>query len=631
VRRVSYPDAAAEYRAAAKWCRNLLEHESARRIAVIIPSLSSLRDQIEHVFRQELGSDSVFHVSAGRPLAKYPVVRAALLFLKLGRASLSLSDAGAILRSRYLRGAGQDLSSRSLLDVRLRRRRQRGVGTSELRGCISLEPFEAVWRELPRAQTPGEWAASFEALLAAVGWPGDEALNSAEYQSRDAFVRVLGDLASHDLTTPAWDFGEAYDHLTELAQTTEFGPEDEGAPVQVMGVLESAGSQFDALWTAGLDDGAWPRPAQPNPFLPVAMQRERNLPHSSDAREFEFSRVATERLLAAAPRIVFSWPRRDKDAELRPSAFLSGIPDWTGPEETGWMDFLGRRCALEEVVDISGPPVGTAQAQGGTSILKNQAACPFRAFAENRMGARSLEEPEPGIGPIDRGMVLHRALDLFWREAGSYEWLIAASPASLAAIARESVDRAFGPLFRGTRLREIERERLTGLILDWLDIERERAPFRVVACEDTREVEIGGLKIKTRMDRVDELPDGRQIIIDYKANAPALNSWEGERPAEPQVPLYASRCATHVAAALFANLRPGDLKFAGIAEQKDLVPEVRANSLAEKIREWNATLENIALQFAQGRAEVDPRKGACDNCRLTALCRISELRAGGRN
>jgi len=617
VRRTSFPDAVAEYRTAAKWCRSLLDDEAAGRIAVVVPRLAAVRDQVERIFWEELGSEAVFHVSAGRPLARYPVVRAALLFLKLGRPRLSLSEVGAILRSPYLPGAGRDLTSRAMLDVALRNKRQRRVATSELRSRVSLEAFEAVWKDLPRLQSPGEWSASFQVLLDAAGWPGDVALNSSEYQSRDAFLNVLDELASCDLTAPAWDFGEAYERLRDLAETTEFGLEDEGAPVQIMGVLESAGSQFDALWMTGLHDGAWPQPAHPNPFLPVALQRERNLPHSSVAQEFEFSRVVTARLLKAAPQVVFSWPRRDKDAELRPSPLLSGIRDWTVPDQAGWMEFLERRSSLEDLVDTSGPPVGAGQAAGGTSILKNQAACPFRAFAENRLRARSLEDPEPGIGPADRGTVLHRALDVFWREVGSWERLIATSPQDLAAIVRSAVDQAFGSMLRGTRLREIECGRLTGLLMDWLDVERRRTPFRVAAREDAREVEIGGLKIKTRIDRVDELPDGRQVVIDYKSNAPPLNSWEGDRPAEPQVPLYAAKCATQVAAALFANLRPGELKFTGIAEEK---------GLAGKIREWDTTLEKIALEFAQGRAQVDPRKGACDNCRLTPLCRVSEVK-----
>jgi probable DNA repair protein len=620
VRRASFPDTVAEYRAAAKWCRNLLDEQGADRIGVIVPRLSTARDPVERIFWEELGSAAAFHVSAGKSLSKYPVVRAALLFLKLGRENLSLSDAGAILRSPYLPGAGRELTPRAILDVGLRKKRQRRVATSELRSCVSLDDFETVWRELLRVQSPGEWAAAFQSLLEAAGWPGDVALSSGEYQSRDAFLQLLDELASYDLTTGAWDGGEAYERLTELADATEFGLEDEGAPIQVMGVLESAGSQFDALWTTGLHDSAWPQTAQPNPFLPLALQREHNLPHSSDAREFEFSSVVTARLLRAAPRIVFSWPRRENDAELRPSPLLKSIPDWTVPDQPGWMEFLDRRSSLQELVDTSGPPVGAEHAHGGTSILKNQAACPFRAFAENRLRARPLEEPEPGLGPADRGTVLHRALDVFWREVGSYERLMATPPDQLAAIARDAVEQGFGSLLRGTRLREIECDRLTGLLVDWLDVERQRAPFRVWAREDAREVEIGGLRIKTRIDRVDELPDGRQVVIDYKSNAPSLNSWEGDRPAEPQVPLYAARCATRVAAALFANLRPGELRFAGIAEEK----------LAEKVREWNTTLEKIAIEFAEGRAEVDPRKGACENCRLTPLCRVSDCGAGPR-
>ncbi len=631
VRRASFPDAVAEYRAAAQWCRTLVEKAPEARIGVIVPRLTAVRDQVERIFREELGSEGAIHVSAGRPLARYPLIRAALLFLKLGRARLSLADAGAILRSPYLPGAARDLGARAMADASLRRKRQRRVPASELRERIPAAAFEAAWRELPRVQSPGQWAASFENLLAAAGWPGDVDLTSAEYQTRDAFLQLLEELASYELTTPSWDFGEAYERLTELAETSEFGIEDEGAPVQVMGILESSGSQFDALWVAGLHDGAWPQPAQPNPFLPLAMQRERNLPHSSDARELEFSRVTTARLLAAAPTVVLSWPRRERDADLRPSPFLDGVCDWAGPDVAGWMEFIGRRSVLEELEDSYGPPVDSTQARGGTSILKNQAACPFRAFAENRLDARPLDEPEPGLGPAARGTVLHKALDALWREVGSYEQLAATAPERLAAIVRESLDRAFGPLLRGTRLREIERDRLAALILEWLELELERAPFRVAACEDTREVEIGGLRIKTRIDRVDELADGRQVVIDYKSNAPPLNSWEGDRPAEPQVPLYASKCAANVAAAVFANLRPGELNFAGLATQKGLVPGARPESLAEKIREWDTRLEKIAQEFASGRAEVDPRKGACENCRLAALCRIPELRAAGRS
>ncbi len=615
-RRASFADAGAELRAAAKWCRDLLEREGLRRIAVVVPNLSEVRDRVERIFAEEIGD--AFHISAGKPLAGYPIVRAALLFLKLAWPRLTLADAGAILRSPYLPGAAREGGPRALREVRLRRGRQRTVATSEVRPELE---------KLPRLQSAAGWRDSFLRMLEKVGWPGDATLTSSEYQSRESFLGVLNDFASHDLTAPAWNFDQAYDRLQDLAERTEFSMEDEGAPIQVMGVLESAGSQFDALWVTGLHDNAWPQPARPNPFLPIGLQREHNLPHCSSARELEFCRIVTSRLLGSAPRVVLSYPRQEKDAGLRASPLIPAIPSHDPEGGEGWLGFLRLRIPLETLADASGPPVENTQVRGGTSILKHQAACPFRAFAEKRLGASPLDQPAPGIDPMKRGNVLHEALASVWRDLESHDRLCATPPSMLLDLARRSVDAASGPFPQGTRLRVIEIERLAGLIVEWLDVERTRAPFRVAGCEETHEVKTGGLRMETRIDRVDELADGRHAVIDYKAKAPSLKTWEGDRPGEPQVPLYAWASNTKVAAAVFANLSPGDLKFVGLAREKGIIPGAKADDLAGRIAEWGVTLDRIARSYAEGRAEVDPRKGACKNCGLTPLCRVREIRA----
>ena len=61
--------------------------------------------------------------------------------------------------------------------------------------------------------------------------------------------------------------------VKRLAAQTLFQPEAPDVPIQVLGVLESAGLEFDHLWVMGLTDEAWPIPARPNPFIPVALQR----------------------------------------------------------------------------------------------------------------------------------------------------------------------------------------------------------------------------------------------------------------------------------------------------------------------------------------------------------------------
>ncbi len=85
------------------------------------------------------------------------------------------------------------------------------------------------------------------------------------------------------------NLAQVIDWLGQQAANSRFQVEDEGAPVQVMGMLEAAGLRFDHLWIMGLDDEALPSPANPSPFLPVSLQRQHRLPHSSSERELEFA------------------------------------------------------------------------------------------------------------------------------------------------------------------------------------------------------------------------------------------------------------------------------------------------------------------------------------------------------
>jgi ATP-dependent helicase/nuclease subunit B len=49
----------------------------------------------------------------------------------------------------------------------------------------------------------------------------------------------------------------------------------------------------------------------------------------------------------------------------------------------------------------------------------------------------------------------------------------------------------------------------------------------------------------------------------------------------------------------------------------------------EALRDWRAYIENLANQFIQGRAEVNPRDypKTCEQCGLQTLCRVYESRA----
>jgi ATP-dependent helicase/nuclease subunit B len=80
---------------------------------------------------------------------------------------------------------------------------------------------------------------------------------------------------------------EAIANLRRLCADTLFQPESPDAPIQVLGVLESLGLEFDALWVSGLTDDVWPMRARPNPFLPPALQKKAGIREASPEATLE--------------------------------------------------------------------------------------------------------------------------------------------------------------------------------------------------------------------------------------------------------------------------------------------------------------------------------------------------------
>ncbi|HVX67561.1 MAG TPA: PD-(D/E)XK nuclease family protein, partial [Bryobacteraceae bacterium] len=588
---------------------------------------------------------------------EYPLISTALRILEMAPEAVPVETASRLLRSPFLRGASPEWTARALLDARVA-----ALGDTEIeiralielareqKGCFcprfaaGLEAWRERRRGLPERQRPSRWAAAISELLEAVGWPGDRVLDSVEYQTAQRWRQLLAGLAGLDGVLGPVTLGQAAGRLRARAAETQFQPLQQDAPVQVLGVFEASGMRFDELWVMGMHDEAWPEPPGPNPFLPLALQRRLGLPHASAERELAFARRVTERLLASAPRAVVSWPRREGDRDLRPSPLVARLPQVMAellemaPAET-FAERVRQAGSTESLSDRAAPAVpGETWSRGGARLFQFQAACPFRAFAELRLGAGPLEHPEPGLDPRLRGTLLHIALDRLWAAVESHARLREMSGGARDGAVREAVAAAIaekcGRRRLSPRLRELEQARLETLLLEWLEIEGNRQPFRVVAREEKREVELGGVKVRVKVDRVDELEDGRRVILDYKSGDPDERAWEGERPDEPQVPLYALIEEGEVAAAAFAKVRSAGSGFRGIAAEEGILPKVKAagTPLAEQVAEWRRVLTRLAGDFREGRAEVDPKNGlkTCQTCRLTALCRVREVAEDGR-
>ncbi len=659
--RYGAPDGPEEVRAAALWVRRLLlGGVPTDRIGVACAGLEAYGAWVERIFAEELVPASVlpgagpeglpFDVSFGAPLAREPVAATALDLLALGPGAEGWELWTSLLRSPFWGGAEEGLG-RAALDAGLsrgrepvltagavaRRARQAGLGET----ASALDALLAAWGTPGGRQAPSAWAEGFRDALETCGWSRARGLSSREYQARQAFWEALARLRGFDALGGARSRAWALERVRRLC-AEPFRPEVPQAAVPVLGHLQAAGLAFDHHWVLGLHGRALPPGAAPNPFLPYALQTAHGVREASPEAQLELSRRFFSRLLASADEVVASHPATWDGTPVAPSPLVLGLPEGRPvlAEPAALRETLRRHpVALEEAPDAAPPLEPGFEIRRGAELLADQAACPFRAFARHRLEAEGVEVPDPALDALERGIAVHRALEVFWERVPGSEEARALTVAELEEALSRAVAAGLGALEQGRsalppRVRELEGRRLGGLLREWLARELEGEPFRVVAREERREASLGPLRVRVRVDRVDEAAGGRLLLLDYKTGTPKPSRWLEERPREPQLPLYALACpeATGVA---YAVVRRGGCGRRGVAETdgglEGLPGDAAGVETWEDLRRlWQGRLEALAREVAEGRAEVCPvEPEVCRYCELPALCRVVEAGAEG--
>lgn len=670
VHRVSCLDSTAELDAAARWAADALHDQSGRRIAVVVPDLGlrreSVRRTVERVLVPATGLSGgpvpeaqAYELAAARPLAAQPVVAAALDLLALFVTEPDLPALSRLLRNPFVAGAAEEGPARARLDERVRRSEGPGLGLFRFermalgRGCPQLAAALASGRDAVskwhETTLPSNCAKNIFDLLSVVGWPG-AAPDSPEHQAEERWRTLVSELGACDEFTGAVSRVEAVSLLRELADRVLFEPQELRTPLLLIDPETCAGMTFDAVWVCGLEASRWPLPAAPDPFLPRSVQARYGVSRATAELAAAESRRMLERLLASAGDVTLSAPETDGDAPLMPSPLLDGIPaqdfapGWTEPRLAATQ--FARRPALELLVDGRMPPVtGDESRRGGARLLELQAACPFRAQTELRLGARRLEEPGVGVDASERGDLVHKSLAALWLELRTQGALKSLDPAGVRAAVRRAVEVALIEVRRTAdelmrHLLALEATWLEQRVLEMVEADRARAPFVVEEVEGAYAGRIGALTLELRPDRIDRLADGSLAVIDYKTGANAdVKAWLDERPQLPQLPAYVQALgAEHVSAVAFARVHSGDTGYAGVARNVDLFAGLRVpgssgllkpyGTWAELLGAWRRRLEALADEYATGEARLapNPRK-ACEYCHLGALCRIAETTA----
>lgn len=662
-RLVECEDGLDEVLRAARWVREV--YRPGTKIGVIVPELDQYRAAIIREFTAELSPSSVipgspetsvFNISLGAPLVDEPLVGSALSIISIGSGKEPLAGLTAALGSPFF--AGDDALSIAKLDFRLREQNRTEASLYEFKAFLNghaLSKRLGDWLSwlsgAGKKQAPSAWGKAFTDLLVRIDWLKGVKLTSKEYQGLSAWNKALESLACLDDVLGKISRGEAASRLSSIVKDTIHQVETPDAGIQVLGLLEATGLWFDHIRVIGCHEYALPSEPSPNPFLPVNLQAAKRVPHSTAERELEFARVVAGRLLSSAPSVIVSWPRATEGHELKVSPLFRGCAhlDEGGMLSSRLIDMDA--ASLEEAPVDMAVPVGDAEKErlrGGTSILKNQSICPFRAFAIHRLFAKALPSTELGLKAETRGTILHEAMRLFWEDVRSSGRLKELKDSGslesyVDGVAAKALAAIHLPPPLSTRFIELERQRLSALLLEWAELECARGVgFQVKTTELEKTLEIGGLVVKGKVDRIDELEGGGEAVLDYKTGVPNRKDWLTRRPMEPQLLIYSYSVDAGFDAVSFARVSPGECKFLGIAREDRALPGVKpydddkfrmeAGDLDwdSLMRFWKETLEALAKDFLSGVCDVDPNNlpnndRACRYCELGSLCRVSEL------
>lgn len=663
-----FSDTDTEIVAAANYARQVCTTGHAEKIGIVAPNLEQERENIISIFQRVLqpanllvdnaGVSAAFNVSLGKPLRQYAPVQTALTVLALGKRQINFSDLNILLHSAHIAGADKELDARAKLDFELRRSGERVWYKQNLLQRIEelthtenlaagfvnvLKEIELAILTHPGKHPIAEWVSLFSQLLDIAGWPGDRELNSEEYQLINAWNEGIERLTSLESLLGEIDYAQALIQLNNIINETRFQPETAESLIQILNITSAAAMQFDHLWVLGMHDAAWPPPVQNYPFIPAKLRDESSLPFASTSRNYEYARTLLETLIGSAQHVVLSFAHREKDFLRAPSPLIKEYTQYDDKELIITEDFrklIQESVESEFIEDNVCTTIPQVLVNGGTNIFTDQARCPFRAFAKHRLNAESLPELSIGLDSMQRGSLIHLAMQFFWREIKSQKNLLDLSAERQIKTLEKCVNKAIHreleqqPEIVNANFLQAESRRLVLLLGDWLDYERSRSPFDINATETKHSELIENIRCYMRIDRIDELADGSKVIIDYKTGAINIKNWFDERPEDPQLPIYAISNSEQLTAVAYAHVKQGECKFSGVSRAEYTLPDVKAYdatyedglSWERQLEEWRLIIQQLAQEFQQGVADVMPLNPLiCRYCDLHTLCRVYEV------
>lgn len=313
---------------------------------------------------------------------------------------------------------------------------------------------------------------------------------------------------------------------------------DRDAPhpnIMIWGTLEARVQGAELVILASLNDGTWPEPVEPDPWLNRKMRLDAGL--LLPERRIGLSAHDFQQAIAAR-EVWLTRSIRSDDAETVPSRWinrlsnlLSGLASLGGPE--AWADMKNRGekwLTLTRQLDASPekqkalrpspcPPIVTRPKKLSVTEIQNLIRDPYAIYAKHSLRLRPLKPLVQRPDALLRGVLSHEIMEVFVKTTLDNPKLITVD--NLMQHANHILKRDFP--WPAARILWLARfNRAAQWIVD-TEIKRQKIAFPT-AFEDTANGRLKlssiGMIIEGRADRIDVDPEGQVLIYDYKTGQP---------------------------------------------------------------------------------------------------------------
>ncbi len=499
---------------------------------------------------------------------------------------------------------------------------------------------------------------------------------------------VLGDeLADPEAMTYAEFVGElrALLEATEFEEESDWNK----PPVTVLRLLEARGVRYRAVAVLGLSESVLPQVEREDPFLPDEVRQGLGLeprlgreqtglfyqavtradgwllltrPYLADDGEAwlpsPYWEAAAVMCSESVQRISTEAPRPLADAASVQEVLFWGVRRGGLPEH--YLASLGERWdQLRHARDVlsarslptpEGPFEGDLGMDQGAlgalygpdhiwspSRLETYGACPHQFFVSVVLGLEAHEPPELGFDAAQLGSMLHAILERAYAEADDPTDLpsVKRSLASVSSDVFSDAPQHFG--FRPTPLWGVERQDLLAMLeatiealaeLDegWIPAGLEAAFGLGDSPPLELETQLGTIRVRGFIDRVDRNQAGELRIIDYKTGSSHLAASDLQEGRRLQLPLYALGAERALGMGdpvegFYWKIRqaaPGSLKlstFEADVDGRPLIGPQAAYAVASK------HVVRILMGTREGAFQPIPPSGGCPSyCPAAAWC-----------